>query len=201
MPEVYLDGERLEFEDKDGRATVAELVEAVNGELIGHRRLVIEVSIDGSKTDLNEAVLNDSINAHSDFRLSSAAVEAVALYGSNTAGEYMRVIREEAGKCASDIRSGAPVAERRLKAVFEGVIEVVKTVDALSRGAARFGVAVFREDASPFCKRALGILETIKKAGAESDSVSLTDALEYELIPLLEEMEKSLFASADSRPC
>ena len=87
------------------------------------------------------------------------------------------------------------------KDILKSEIEVIKNMEALSIGAGKYAITVFREDPSPYLKRALETLEAIGKARAAGDAVTLTDALEYEAIPLLEEMGRALFVSGGSNPC
>ena len=203
MTEVFLDGQRIEFEDRDKSATLGELIEAMNRELKSMKRFIVEVSVDGeSMIDwAGSSSLRDSIYAHSDLRLFSDAVESMALKGLHTVEEYILLIKAEAALCLTDIRTGAGSAGARLNAVFEGMIEVIKNMEALSIGAGKYAITVFREDPSPYLKRALETLEAIGKARAAGDAVTLTDALEYEAIPLLEEMGRALFVSGGSNPC
>ncbi|MDP2689844.1 MAG: hypothetical protein Q8P48_07000 [Deltaproteobacteria bacterium] len=192
MTDVYIDGIRLDFEDTAGDSTLGDLVLEVEKELKGIRRYVNLLSIDGeSIEDWRAVVLKKAIHASAEVKLQTASFDEVALEGLDTLREYAAVIKENISSCVSSLRRGSPAGDG-FSSVVEGVVEVVKTVDGLLRGGGMYGVALFRKDPDGCCASMIGVLESLKEAGQSRDSVTMADIIEYELAPLVKELEETL---------
>jgi hypothetical protein len=79
-------------------------------------------------------------------------------------------------------------------AIFEGLAEVLKTAVALTRGAGRYRIDLFREDPSVFYKPLMERLEELDSARSAKDTVLMADILEYELVPLITGLEEKAFS-------
>lgn len=195
MTEIYLDGSRLNFEDKGNDSTIGELIEAVERDLTGHRRFVMDLWVDGQKLSewRGSTVLKTPISGHRDFKLNTASMEAVALEGLDLLQEYIKVTKENVPVCAADLRVGNSRADAVFSAVFEGLVEIVRTADALARGGEKYNMDLFTEDPAVFFGPILRCLEEVRDAREAGDTVLLADILEYELKPFLDGMEEKLF--------
>lgn len=195
MPEVYLDGIKLDFEDRSRSSTVGELVDAIESDLTGLRRFVMELWIDGQELRewRGDTVLKKPISGFSDFNLRTASMEEVALEGLSLAQEYIKVTKDSICACSQDIRIGKPGTDAGYASIFESLVEIVKTIDALARGGERYGMDLFKENPSAYYSPILKCLEAMRDARESGDSVTLADLLEYELLPFLEEMDENLF--------
>ena len=195
MTEVYLDGVRLEFEDSGSGSTIKELIETIENDLSGLRRFVMELWIDGEMLQewRGSRVLNRPISIYSDYKLKTASMEEVALEGLDLVQEYMKVTRENIDACVNDLRVGNGRADAVMSSVFDGFVEIVKTIDALARGGERYRMDLFRENPAAYFNPVIRGLEELREASDGGDSITAADILEYELKPLLEEMEGNLF--------
>ncbi|MBI1911701.1 MAG: hypothetical protein HYS21_06830 [Deltaproteobacteria bacterium] len=194
MPEVYLDGSKIDFEDSGKNLTIGELIVSLESELIRHRRFVLELWVDGEKLDnwRESLFLKKPVSSHGDFKLNTASVDAIALEGIDIVQEYLRVIKSNITVCVRDLRIGN-IGDTELSPIFEGLIEVVKTLDALTQGGGRYGIDLFKENPGVFYQPLLKNMEALKNAKDSGDAVLAADILEYELHPLIEEIEEKVF--------
>lgn len=191
MTSVYVDGMSLDFADSEGNSTLGDLVGAIEREIKGMRRYVDGVCVDGEPlTDWREAQgLGRPLLGFAEIKLETASFDEVAAHGVETLREYSLVIKRNIETCAASLRKGAP-AGAELSSIIEGVIEVVKTIEMLSRCSGAYSVAFFSEDPAVCCSSLLGGLEALRDAGAAADSVLLADVLDYELSSALGEVER-----------
>lgn len=194
MPDLYLDEEKLDFEDPGQKSTIGDLVATVEKELVELRRFVMEVWVDGEKLGdwRVSPMLKSPVSVHGDFRLITASVETVALEGVDMVQEYIKVIKESISACVQESRARGS-GQSHFTNIFEGLIDVVKTMDALTRGGGRYGIDLFRENPANYYKHLLKYLDILSDAKGSGDTVLLADVLEYELKPVLEEMEEKIF--------
>ncbi|MBI5643158.1 MAG: hypothetical protein HY954_06755 [Deltaproteobacteria bacterium] len=196
MPTVHLDDIKVEFEDKEKSATVGELVDALEKELMSIKRFIMEISIDGEDVPewRGSAAMSKKISVHGEIRLKTASIEDMASVGLETVKEYINVIKDNMDACVRDLRVGSEkTADTAFLSIFEGVVEVVKTMDALSHGTARYKMDLFKKNPLEYYVALHQKLETIKNIKLSGDTVLLADVLEYELKPLLEEIEENIF--------
>lgn len=196
MTDIYLDGEKIEYEDAGGDSTVKELVEVLEKELHGLRRCVTEIWVNGENVAgrMSETVPGKRISECSELKLKTVPVEALALEGIEILHEYIRFIKENISSCSTDLRMGRPSAGSLFAAIFEGLVEVLKTSVALTGGADRYRIDLFREDPSVFYKPLMERLEELDSARSAKDPVLMADILEYELVPLITGMEEKVFS-------
>lgn len=199
MPNVYLDGSRIDFETQGGNATVGELMNAVEEGMKTTRRFVFELWIDGERMEewRKSDFLEEPISRFTDLDLKTESVETLALEGVDMVQEYVSVIKENIVECVKGLRVGEDV-EHLLTSIMEGIVEVVKTTDSLLKGVEKYEIALFKETPIIYYKPLLKYLETIVDAANTADSIALADILEYELSPFLEKIEKRIFFKADS---
>jgi len=199
MAEVYLDGNRIDFVDDRNDATIGELMAAIETELKDHRRFVFELWVDGEKVEKtsDDDLLSSPISLFSDFEFKTVSIESLALEGVDTVQEYLRVIRENLDDCVEEMRRGGPNVEVLLRAITEGIVEVIKTTDALLKGVEKYSIELFRENPARYYKSLLKFLDTITDAANTGDSIMVSDTLAYELKPLIEEIESTIFYKAD----
>lgn len=195
MTEVYLDGVRLEFEDRGNRSTIKDLIETIEKDLANLRRFVMELWIDGEMLQewRSSTVLNRPLSIYADFKLKTASMEEVALEGLDLVQEYIKVTKENIDACINDLRVGNGRADALLSSVFDGFVEIVKTLDALARGGEKYRMDLFKENPGAYFNPVIRGLEALREAMEGRDSVAAADILEYELRPLVEEMEENLF--------
>jgi len=195
MTEVYLDGVRLEFEDSGSGSTIKELIETIENDLSGLRRFVMELWIDGEMLQewRGSRVLHRPLSIYNDFKLKTASMEEVALEGLDLVQEYIKVTRDNIDACVKDLRVGNGRADAILSSVFDGFVEIVKTIDALARGGEKYRMDLFRENPATYFNPVIRGLDELREASESRDSITAADVLEYELKPLLEEMDSNLF--------
>lgn len=200
MPEVYLDGAKIDFVDTQNDSTVGELVNAIEQEMRDLRRFVLELWVDGQKledTGKGE-LLKEPISHFNDVEFKTVSIENLALEGVDMVQEYISVIKENIGDCVESINLGRSNVDVILASILEGVVEVVKTIDALIKGVEKYKIALFKENPVAYYKPLMEFLEDVTDAINAGDTVLVADTLDYELKPFLEKMEDSLFFKADA---
>ncbi|MBI2413323.1 MAG: hypothetical protein HYV24_08950 [Deltaproteobacteria bacterium] len=197
MTKVYLDNMQVDYEDTGKDSTIRDLVSVLDRELGSLKRFILELAVDGTDAPhgwRSGEVLLKRLSECTEIRLTTTSVDDMAKEGLETVREYINVIGETIKACAKDLRVGsASAAEASFATVFEGVIEVVKTIDALSQGTLRYNMALFRKRPEEYFGPIHQKLETITKIKKTGDTVLLADVLEYELKPLLEEIGEEVF--------
>jgi len=196
MPKVYLDNMQIDYEDTGKDSTIRELVSALDKELGSLKRFIFEIAVDGTDAPhgwRGGEVSGRKLSECAEIRLTTTSVEDMAIVGLDTVREYINVIGETIEACVKDLRIGSPSAEAAFSTVFEGVIEVVKTMDALSQGTVRYNMKLFKKKPEEYFSPLHQKLETITNVKKSGDTVLLADVLEYELKPLLEEIKEEVF--------
>ncbi|MFQ5465472.1 MAG: hypothetical protein ACE5EI_06050 [Thermodesulfobacteriota bacterium] len=198
MPQVYLDGNKIDIIDSGKDSTVGELVSVVEKEMTDLRRFILELWIDGSKLEetARRDFFKEPISRFSDLEFKTVSIETLALEGVDMVHEYMRAMRENVDDCAVGIRAGEPNAEAVLSAIVEGMAEMVKTTDALKKGVKKYRINLFRENPDTYCKPLLGYIDTLVALLESGETTLIADTLECEVKPLLDEMEAALFFRA-----
>ena len=188
MPEVYLDNSPIEFEDTG--AVVKELVDALARELGGLKRVITGVEVDGSLLpDLHASpALSGLISSLSEIRVTTASIESMALAGLDVLREYIMFIDESIQGCVRGLRLGEGVGQRDISTVLEGVAEVIKTLDAVTRSGAAAGDGLSGAGPVEGYRTVLACLEAIDGARRAGDAILIADVLEYELALALEEI-------------
>ncbi|MBE7414792.1 MAG: hypothetical protein HS130_06030 [Deltaproteobacteria bacterium] len=195
MTEVYLDDTRLDFEDRGRSSTIGELIDAVEKDLTSHRRFVMELWVDGERLSgwRGSEVMKKPLSVHRGFVLKTASMEEVALEGLDLAQEYLRVTGDNIRLCISDLRTGNTRADASFSSVFDGLVEVVRTIDALVKGGEKYNMDLFNVNPASYFGPIVNFLEDMKEARESGDHVALADLMEYELSPFVGEMEEKLF--------
>ena len=195
MPDVLIDGKRLDFEDTKGDSTLGDLLRAVEMELKAIRRFIAFIRLDGQSADDRSTGerFRSALNGFREICIETGSVDAAALEGLDTVSEYFKVIKGEISACVRDSRLGGPGADKSFNTVFEGLVEIVKTVEALAGCADAFEINLFSENPENFYLPLLKNLEALKDARTAGDPVLVADMLEYELTPFLDGMESRIF--------
>ncbi|GEM_PF-2447467 len=198
LPRIYLDGTLLDYEDTDRDATVGDLVEAVEKEIRGMKRLIRDMWADGRKvehwriTDLPAKPLSE----FEELKLLTDSYEAFGAHAVDTIQEYIGVIKTNIDTVVKMIRLGEGAVEEYLASIFDGLKEVSGTLNELSRYALSQSMDIFKEPPTGLYEPLLKHLEVLEDARSSGDPLLVADTLEYELRPFIEDMDKRLFHSS-----
>lgn len=194
MPDIYLNGVRLDFEDTGNDSTVGDLVAAVEKDLKGSKACITTVSIDNAPIEDFRAdpVLKRGLSECREVRLCAATFEANAIEGLNILKEYMKVTSENIASCVHDIRLGSGGADG-FNSILQALMEIIKTTNALFMWNSRHNLAIFKENPEQYYGLLLKRLEAVNAARDSGDMVSIADILEYEIALVINEMKEKLF--------
>ncbi|MBI5903608.1 MAG: hypothetical protein HZB84_09025 [Deltaproteobacteria bacterium] len=194
MADIYLNGVRLDFEDTGNDSTVGDLVTAVEKDLKGSKAFISALSIDGAPIEdfRLDSVLKRGLSGCREVRLSASTFEASALEGLNILKEYMMVTGENIASCVHEIRLGG-VGGEGFNSVLQALVEIIKTMNALFMWNSRHNLSIFKKDPEQYYALLLKRLESVRAARDTGDMVSIADILEYEIAPVINEMEEKLF--------
>jgi len=192
--EIFLDGTKIEYEDAGGDSTVDELIEVLEKELLCAGRCIKEVWIDGAiVTDWrDQSVALDLLSKRSEVKLKTISVDSLATQGVLILHDYLRFINENIPSCTADLRLGRPSAEKLFAAIFEGLVEVLKTADALIGAGGARRIDLFRGDPAVYFKPLMERLEELSEARSSKDMILMADILEHELVPYIVKMEEAV---------
>lgn len=193
MPEVYLDGVRLDFKDTDGAATIGDMVEAIEREIKPLRRFVGSMREgalpveDWRKTESLSRRLSDV----AEIRFATVFFDALSTEGVETLREYIRILMGLMESAARGLDNGAgPAAE--IKALTDGAAEVISTLSALARGASVFGETLFSRDPGPACQTLAAGLKGVSNALSGGKAGAAAAMLRDNIAPALSELERTL---------
>lgn len=199
MTEIYLDETKLDFTDEDKKATVFDLINSLENELHKEKHLVAAVEMDGSLVpDWHSKEVADALLSEKKvIKIFTSAMNEFFLSSTEHAKGYMNVIKSNIADIVRLLRSGSEDhAHFMLSKTLDDIRQWIKTVDAINKGAMSDNITLFKQDPSKYYSRILKNMEEIKKAQENQDMVLLGDILEYEVMPLLEEIEKEMFGGS-----
>jgi len=196
MTDVYLDETMLEIGGVSKTSTVGDVIEAVEADLRPYRRFIQELWVDGSNTGVgwkDANAIKEPVDKYDELKLFTGDVDPVVLKGIYTVREYVDFIGELINDTSSALRRGAGEVDNLLGAIIESTGEVVKTMDSLYRCGLSYGIEIFKENPITSYEAILRNMSCLKDARLSRDNILLADILEYELAPLLTNMEEKVF--------
>ncbi len=196
MTEIYLDETKLDFTDEDKKATISDLIKELEKELHKSKQLVTSIEMDGSLVpDWHSKEVADALLSEKKvIKISTSAMNEFFLSSIEHSKEYLNVIKTNIENIVKLLRSGNEEhAHIMLAKTLDDLRQWIKTIDAVKRGAASGGIILFKQDPAKYYSLLLKNMEEIKKAQDNQDMVLLGDLLEYEIMPLLENIEKEMF--------
>ncbi len=199
MPDVFLDGARVDYIDTSNDATVGELMVAIEARLVNVRRFILELWVDGTKLDdcRKAELMAEPIAEHTDFEFKTVSIETLALEGVDMVQRYISTIRDNAVECVRGIRLDDGDTDSALGNVMESLVDIVKTMDALTKGVEKYRITLFRESPLRYFNPLLKHADRIADMSTTGDLRAVADHLDYEVVPLMNEMEKTLFYYTD----
>ena len=199
MPDVFLDGSRVDYVDTRDDATIGELMVVIEARLSDLRRFILELWIDGRKLDDSQRMefLSQPISGFTDFEFKTVSIESLALEGVDMVQKYIHTIRDNARECVRGIRLDKGDVEGSLSAVMEAVVDLVKTMDALIKGVEKYSIVLFKESPLRYFNPLLKVIDQMADDSTSGDLRAVAEALDYEVAPLMDEMERTLFFYAD----
>jgi len=200
MTDIYLDDTRLEIGGADAASTIGDIIAAVEEDLKPFRRFIQELWLDGSNTGLgwkDTVAVNEPFELYEELKLFSGDVDPIVLKGIYTVGEYIVFICDLINDTSSALRRGAGEVDNLLGAIIESTGEVIKTMDSLYRCGLSYEMDIFRENPISCYEAILRNMSGLKDARLSRDNILLADILQYELGPLLIQMEEKVFYRKD----
>lgn len=196
MPDVYLDGVVLDL-SYGPQTSVGELVFGIERELAALERFIAALTIDGCVIEdwRHSPRLREPLAERENCSFTSASIESAAFDGLCVLQEYVGQLKDNAMAGARAYRTGNPGASVIFSSVFDGLMEAVKTMDAVSGFEKGKYAGIFRQDPREHYGQMLLILEEMNDANASGDAILMADLLEHELAPFLSTLEKNVFPS------
>ncbi|VAV85548.1 hypothetical protein MNBD_DELTA01-342 [hydrothermal vent metagenome] len=197
---IYLDGARLDYEDTESDATLGDLVKAIEGEMQSLKRIVSELAIDGEDCEhwRTEELMAGKLADFKELKFVTGSFEDFVVKAVDTLQEYIKVMRENIGASVAVLRRGEGYKPELLISIIEGIVQIMTSIDELSRGMSKMGVNTFKENPSVYYAPLLKHMEDLEAARGGGDSLLVADILEYEILPILGDMDEKLFHSGVS---
>lgn len=199
MTEIYLDETKLDFTDKDKNATIFDLIKELEKELHKEKQIIASLEIDGSEiSDWHSKEVGGSLLSEKNvIKVHTSAMSEFFLSSLEHSKEYLDTVKSNVENIVKRLRAGnEEFAQFILAKAIDDIKEWVKTVDSINKGAASNNINLFKQDPAKYYSLILKNMEEIKTAQDNQDMVLLGDLLEYEVLPLLEEIEKEMFGES-----
>lgn len=199
MADVFLDGARVDYVDTSNDSTIGELMVAIEARLVDRRRFILELWVDGKKLDdcRKTELLSHPIAEHTDFEFKTVSIETLALEGVDMVQKYIHNIRDSAIECVRSIRLEDGDPDAPLSSVIESLVDIVKTMDALTKGVEKYRIALFRESPLRYFNPMLKLADRLADLSTSGEHRAVAEHLDYEVVPMMNEMERTLFYYAD----
>lgn len=197
---IFLDGVRLDYEDTERDATLGNLVKAIEDEMISAKRIVSGLEVDGEgRADWRvDELMAANLSDFKELKLITASFEEFASRAVSTLQEYILVMKENVKASVSVLRRGEGYKPELFLSIIEGISQIMNSVDELSRGMAVLDVNTFKENPSVYYAPLLKNMEELEQARTGGDTLLIADILEYEILPILGDMDEKLFHSGKS---
>lgn len=200
LTQIYLDGTRLDYEDTEDDATLENLVKAIEEEMRSEKRIVSGLEIDGEPRDNWRTVelMSSNLKDFKELKLLTLSFDEFASIAVSTLQEYIKVMKENTNVSVAVLRRGEGGSPELFVSIIEGISQIMSSVDELSRGMSVLDVNTFKEDPSVYYGPLLKNMEELERARNGGDTLLTADILEYEILPILEDMDKKLFHSGEA---
>jgi hypothetical protein len=194
---IYLDGVRLDYEDTEDDATLGSLVKAIEDKMISSKRILSGLLVEGEEKVewRTDEMLSTNLSKFKELKLESSSFEEFASRAISTLQEYIKVMLENIKASVTVLRRGETNSPELFLSILEGIAQIMSSVDELSRGMTILDVNTFKEDPSVYYAPLLKHMEALEEARAGGDSLLIADIMEYEILPILSDMDEKLFHS------
>lgn len=198
--QIYLDGARLDYEDTESDATLGDLVKAVEGEMKVLKRIISVLEINGEEKVewRTDKMMSTNLSDFKELKFATSSFEEFASRAISTLQEYIKVMVENTRASVAVLRKGEGYKPELFLSIIEGVSQIMNSVDELSRGMTILDVNTFKEDPSGYYAPLLKHMEALEEARTGGDSLLIADILEYEILPILGDMDEKLFHSGEA---
>ncbi len=197
---IFLDETLIDYTDTENNAVVGDLVGAIEQEMKSQKRIVSELKVD-SEPYLHwrsDDFMARKLSEFKELKFTSSSFDEFVASAVGTLQEYIKVMMENTGASVAVIRRGSGLQPQLLVSILDGLVQIMATIDELSRGMAVMGVKTFKEDPLIYYTPLLKHMEELEQARSLGDSLVVADVLEYEILPMLEDMDLKLFHSGTS---
>jgi len=197
LTRIFLDEMLIDYTDTENDAVVGDLVGAIEAELKSQKRIVSGLKIESEPLLhwRSEDFMARKLSDFKELSFISEGFDEFAAAAVGTLQEYIKVMVENTGASVAVIRRGGGLKPELLVSIFEGLVQIMATIDELSRGMAVMGIRTFKEDPLAYYAPLLEQMEELEQARSRGDSLVVADILEYEILPILADMDDKLFHS------
>ncbi len=197
---IFLDETLIDYTDTENNAVVADLVGAIEQEMKSQKRVVSELKVD-SEPHLDwrsDEFMARKLSEFKELKFTSSSFDEFAASAVGTLQEYIKVMKENTRASVAVIRRGSGLQPELLLSILDGLVQIMATINELSRGVAVMGIKTFKEDPLIYYSPLLKHMEELEQARSLGDSLVVADILEYEILSMLEDMDQKLFHSGTS---
>ncbi len=200
LTKIFLDEMLIDYTDTENDAVVGDLVGAIENEMRSQKRIVSELEIDSEPLLYwrSEDFMSRKLSDFKELRFTSEGFDEFVASAVGILQEYLKVMVENIGASVAVIRRGSGLKPELMVSIFEGLVQIMGTIDELSRGAAVMGTQTFKEDPLVYYAPLLKQMEALEQARSRGDSLVVADILEYEILPILADMEGKLFHTGEA---
>ncbi|MBE9531906.1 MAG: hypothetical protein IME98_03780 [Proteobacteria bacterium] len=198
MTELYIDDNKIEYEDTDNNSTVGDFIREVEKELFDVKQLIIGVEVDGDPAEdiYARELLDSPVAEHKEVRLSTAPLKVLLDEGIKVCNQYIPHIKGAIGVIIETLRAGKNDESFSLMpGLFDALNEFVRTLAVINSNVVRFNLPLFKEPPTETYEGLVAHLGEMLTARDSGDLILVGDLLEYEITPIIIKLEKLLLES------
>ena len=199
MTELYIDDNKIEYEDTDNNSTIGDFIKEVENQLTEVKQLIVGIEVDGNvKEDMHSHdLLNTPVAEHTEIRLSTAPLKALLEIGIDTCNEYIPHIKGAINVITEALRMGNNEQVHKLMpGLFDSLNELVRTLALINSNVVRYNLDIFKDSPTAYYDALVKHLGEMLSASDSGDLILVGDLLDYEILPIVDALEK-LLAEAD----
>lgn len=198
MTDLYIDDNKIEYEDTEDNSTIGDFVKEVEGQLFDVKQLIVGIEVDGSHADdiHSPELLESPVGDHKEVRLSTVPLKLLLDEGIKVCNQYIPHIKGAISVIIEVLRAGKSDEATKLTAgLFDALNEFVKTLAVINSNVIRFNLPLFKESPTEYYEGLIDHLSEMLKARDSGDIILVGDLLDYEIMPIILSLEKVLSES------
>ena len=198
MTELYIDDNKIDYEDTDGNSTIGDFVREVEKELFDVKQLIVGIEVDGNPKDDIYApeLLISPVANHKEVRLATAPLKVLLDEGIKLCNQYIPHIKGGIAKIVEALRAGKnDQVEALVPGLFDALNEFVRTLAIINSNVLRFELPLFKASPAEHYEALVGHLSELLTAKEAGDLILVGDLLDYEITPIIISLEELLSES------
>jgi hypothetical protein len=192
--DVFLDDNRIDYQDTDCDSTVGHFIMAIEEQLSGLERVISGVSINGiQKADWHRAeVFGRLLKDCSDVRIYTSTMHDVINAGLDACRGFLSLMSSSGVLAVASLKTVGNKSDgyAAILRMLDYSYELVKTVRALDQASKRHNLRVFKEDPLKQAETLVKSLDSLRKLKESKDNEGIIALVAKDILQLVSGLEK-----------